>query len=199
MSATPGTQAGPGVFQLPRPAGVKSFLIWVGLSLIGFPLGGLLGHTVAGPVDSVMPALIGGALTGAGIGLAQWLMLRRSLGIGPEWIVATSAGLAIGLALGAMAVGYETTTSQLAIMGAISGATVGVAQGQLLRDRFSLWHVWMVTMPALWAVGWVVTDAAGIDVAQQFTVFGASGSVVFAILSALLLMAGKRTHGREAM
>jgi hypothetical protein len=198
MSATAGTHAGPGVIQLPRPTGVKTFLIWAGLSLIGIPLGGYLGHTVAGAVDSVMPALIGGALTGAAIGLAQWLMLRRSLGIGPEWIVATSVGLAVGLAIGAMAVGYETTTSQLAIMGAISGAAVGIAQGLLLRDKFSLWHVWMVAMPVLWALGWVVTDAAGIDVAKQFTVFGLSGSVVFAILSALLLMAGMRKQKSES-
>jgi hypothetical protein len=192
MSATAGTQARPGVIQLPRPAALKSFLIWVGLTLVGIPLAGFLGHTVVGAVDSVMPALIGGALTGAGIGLAQWLMLRRNLGIGTEWIVATSAGLAVGLAIGAMAVGYETTTSQLVIMGAISGATVGIAQGLLLRDKFSLWHVWIVAMPVLWALGWVVTDAAGIDVAKQFTVFGAAGAVVFGILSALLLMAGTR-------
>ena len=192
MSATAGTQAGAGVLQLPRPAGVREFFIWVGLSLLGIPVAGYLGHFVAGPVDSVMPALIGGALTGAGIGLAQWLMLRRVLDIAPEWIVATSVGLAVGLAIGAWAVGYETTMSQLAIMGAISGAMVGVAQGLLLRNKFSLWHVWMVAMPALFALGWVVTDAAGIDVAKQFTIFGASGSVVFGILSALLLVAGMR-------
>jgi hypothetical protein len=192
MSATADTRAGPGALRLPQPAGAKTFFIWVGLSLLSFPLGGFLGHTVAGPVDGVMPALIGGALTGASIGLAQWLMLRRHLGMGPEWIVATSAALAVGLAIGAMAVGYETTMSQLAIMGAISGAVVGIVQGLLLRNRFSLWHVWMVAIAALWALGWVVTDAAGIDVAKQFTVFGASGTVVFAILSALLLIAGMR-------
>jgi hypothetical protein len=149
-----------------------------------------------------MPALIGGAVTGAGIGFVQWLMLRRSglagfdvkgdLGVGPEWIVATSAALAVGLAIGAVAVGYETTTAQLAIMGAISGAAVGVTQGLLLRNKFSLWQVWMIAMPVLWAVGWVVSASIGVDVAAQFTVFGASGCLVFAILSGLLLMAGKR-------
>jgi hypothetical protein len=142
-------------------------------------------------VDSVMPALIGGALTGAGIGLAQWLMLRRNFGMGPEWIVATSAALAVGLTIGAMTVGYETTMSQLAIMGAISGAAVGIAQGLLLRDKFSLWHTWMVAMPVLWALGWA-TSVTIIDEAQQFTVFRASGTLVFGILSALLLIAGMR-------
>jgi hypothetical protein len=141
-----------------------------------------------------MPAVIGGALTGAGIGLAQWVLLQRDLHIGPLWIVATSAGLALGLTIGAMAVDYETSMSQLAIMGAISGATVGIAQGLLLRNKFSLWHVWMMAMPVLWALGWIVTEAAGINVGKQFTVFGASGSVAFGILSALLLIAGMRRN-----
>jgi hypothetical protein len=140
----------------------------------------------------VTPALIGGAVTGAGIGLAQWFLLRRMLGVGLEWIAVTSAALAVGLTLGAMAAGYQTTMPKLAIMGAISGAAVGIAQGLLLRHKFSLWPAWIVAMPVLWATGWVVTDASGIDVAKQFTVFGASGTVVFGILSALLLMTGMR-------
>jgi hypothetical protein len=192
MSAMSTTQARPAALPVPRPAGAKPFFIWVGLSLLGIPLAGYLGWGVAGHVDSVMPALIGGALTGAGIGFAQWLMLRRSLGVGLEWIAATSVGLAVGLTIGAVVVGYETTTSQLAIMGAISGAFVGVAQGLLLRERFSRWYVWTAAMPVLWTLGWLVTDAWGIDVAKQFTVFGASGAVVFGILSGLLLMAGIR-------
>jgi hypothetical protein len=191
MSATTVTRATPDVLAVPRSAGAKTFFIWAGLCLLGIPLAGYLGWGVAGHVDNVMPALIGGALTGAGIGFAQWLILRRSLGVGLEWIAATSAGLAVGLAIGAIAVGYETTTSQLAIMGAIQGAFVGIAQGMVLRNKFSLWHVWMVAMPVLFSIGWVVTDAV-IDSGKQFTVFGASGSVAFAILSGLLLMVGMR-------
>lgn len=191
MSATTRTDAGLDVRQRSRPSEARSFFIWIGLCLLGIPAAGYLGWGVAGHVDSVTPALIGGALTGAGIGFAQWLLLRRSLGVGPAWIVATSVGLAVGLAVGAMVVGYETTTSQLAIMGAIQGAFVGIAQGMVLRNKFSLWYVWMVAMPVLFSISWVVTDAV-IDSGQQFTVFGASGAVVFAILSGLLLMAGIR-------
>jgi hypothetical protein len=191
MSATVVTQARPGVVQAPRSAGAKTFFIWAGLSLLGIPLAGYLGWGVAGHVDGVIPALIGGALTGAGIGFAQWLVLRRSLGVGLEWIVATSVGLAVGLAIGAAVVGYETTTSQLVIMGAIQGAFVGIAQGMVLRSKFSLWHVWMVAMPVFFSIAWVVTDVV-IDSGQQFTVFGASGAVVFAFLSGLLLMVGMR-------
>lgn len=191
MSAGTRTAAGPEVRPLSRPSEARTFFIWMGLCVLGIPLAGYLGWGVAGHVDSVTPALIGGALTGAGIGFAQWLFLRRSLGVGPEWIVATSVGLAVGLAVGAMVVGYETTTSQLAIMGAIQGAFVGIAQGMVLRNKFSLWHAWMVAMPVVFSIAWVVTDGV-IDSGKQFTVFGASGAVVFAILSGLLLLAGIR-------
>ena len=139
-----------------------------GCAFWGIPLAGYLGWGVAGHVDNVTPALIGGALTGAGIGFAQWLSLRRSLGVGLEWIVATGVGLAVGLTVGAMVVGYETTASKLAIMGAIQGAFVGVAQGMVLRSKFSLWHVWMVAMPVFFSIAWVVTDGV-IDSGKQFT------------------------------
>ena len=192
MRATTDTQTDLIVAQSPRPGAVKFFLAWIGLGLLGFPLGGYLGHLVAGPVDGVMPALLGGALTGAGIGLAQWVMLRKHLGVGPGWIATTSVSLAAGLATGAAAVDYGTTTSKLAIMGAICGAFVGIAQGLMMRGRFSGWFAWIVAMPALWALGWVVTDAWGIDVEERFTVFGASGSIAFGALSAAMLLVGIR-------
>jgi hypothetical protein len=184
-------------FTMPRMSGAKIVLSWIGVALVAFPLAGYAGWGIGGHVDGVGPALIGGAITGAGIGLVQWLFLRRDLDIGPAWILATGVALAAGLGVGAAVVGYETTPSQLAIMGAISGAAVGIAQGILLRNRFSLWHVWMVAMPVMYAIGWLVTESIGIDVANQFTVFGASGSIVFGLLSGLLMMAGKRTHDRK--
>jgi hypothetical protein len=178
---------------MPRMSGTKLVFSWIGLALAAFPLAGYAGWGVSGHIDAVGPALIGGAITGAGIGLVQWLFLRKDLGMSPvPWIAATSVALAAGLAIGSAVVGYEVTAGQLAIMGAISGAPVGIAQGFLLRTRFSLWHLWMFAMPAMYAIGWVVTESAGIDVANQFTVFGASGSVVFGLLSGLLMMAGKR-------
>jgi hypothetical protein len=186
-------------FTMPRMSGAKIVFSWIGLALVAFPLAGYAGWGISGHVDGVGPALIGGAITGAGIGLVQWLFLRRDLNLGLAWILATGVALAAGLSIGAAVVGYETTPSQLAIMGAISGAAVGIAQGILLRNRFSLWHVWMVAMPVMYAIGWLVTESFGIDVANQFTVFGASGSVVFGLLSGLLMMAGKRIDYRAAV
>jgi hypothetical protein len=191
MRATTVTPATPAVLPTSEPAGVKTFFAWAGICLLGIPAAGYLGWGVAGHVDSLMPALIGGALTGAGIGFAQWVLLRRTPGVGLGWIVATSVGSAVGLAIGAAVVGYETTTSQLAIMGAIQGAFIGIAQGLVLRNTFVLWQAWMIAMPLFFSIGWVVTDVV-IDSGQQFTVFGASGAVVFAVLSGVLLITGIR-------
>ena len=63
---------------------VKIVLSWVGVTLIAFPLAGYLGWGIGGHVDSVGPALVGGAITGAGIGLVQWAFLRRDLGMSPS-------------------------------------------------------------------------------------------------------------------
>ena len=182
-----------------RMSAIKIVLIWMGVTLLAFPLGGYLGWGIGGHVDAIGSSLIVGAITGTGIGFAQWLFLKRDLGIGPIWILATSLALAAGLGIGAAVVDYETSVSALMIMGAISGAAIGVAQGLLLRDRFSLWFAWMVAMPPLFALGWFVTNSAGIDVDNQFPVFGASGCIVFGLLSGTLLALGKRAENRPAV
>lgn len=192
MSAT----AAVGNSTMPRINGAKLVFSWIGLALVAFPLAGYAGWGVGGHVDGVAPALIGGAITGVGIGLVQWLFLRRDMDMGPIWMLATGVALAAGLGIGAAVAGYETSAGQLAVMGAISGAPVGIAQGFLLRDKFSLWQVWMLAMPVLFAIGWVVSESIGVDVSNQFTVFGASGALVFGLLTGLLMMAGKRTAER---
>lgn len=191
MSAT--AVAVPEPVTMPRMSGAKLVFSWIGLALLAFPLAGLAGWGVGGHVDGVGPALIGGAITGAGIGFVQWMFLRGDLNMSPAWIWATGAALMVGLGVGSAVVDYETGTGQLALMGAISGVPIGIAQGTLLRSKFSLWHVWMVSMPALFALGWFVTASSGIRVDNQFTVFGAFGAVAFGLLTGLVMMAGKRT------
>ena len=182
-----------------RMSSTRLGLIWIGVSLLAFPLAGYLGWGIGGHVDGLGPALVGGAITGAGVGLAQWLFLRRILAIGPNWIAGTAVALAIGLTIGAAVVGYETSAGALAVMGLISGATVGIVQGLLLRERFSLWHVWMIAMAPLFAIAWLTSNAIGVDVSNQFTVFGASGCIVFGALSGLILAVGDRRHPTDAV
>jgi hypothetical protein len=165
---------------------------WVGITLLGFPLGGLLAHAIAGPVDSMESALLGGAIAGFIIGTAQWFVLRRELDIDAIWIVMTVLGLACGLAVGGIAVGFGTSAGELAGMGAVTGTGVGIAQGLVMRGYLDTWGAWMAAGPALWTTGWLVTWAARIQVDEQFTNFGAAGALVFGILSGALLSRGIR-------
>src|SRR3954453_23945762 len=45
-----------------------------------FPLGALIGRALGGPVDALEAALIGGALTGAGLAAVQWWAADGALG-----------------------------------------------------------------------------------------------------------------------
>jgi hypothetical protein len=169
----------------PRRFNTKAWLLWTA-GFLAFPIAGALATAVTGRINDFGSALIGGLVAGAVIGAGQWLVARRLLD--PRtWIPATAVAMGIGLAVGAWVVGYGTSLGELALMGAITGIPLGVAQAYLLRDRLANAWVWAVAVPLLWALGWTVTTAGGIDVDQQFAVFGAYGAITFMALSGILL------------
>jgi hypothetical protein len=154
-----------------------------------FPVAGLIGWKVGGRVDAVDAALVGGALTAVGLGAVQWWAAKGALGRPAAWIGASAVGYAVGLAVGAALVGYETDLGALALMGLVSGAALGAAQGLVLarQGRRALALPWAVAMPVLFALGWSAASVTGIGVDDQFTVFGAGGALLFTLLSGLLL------------
>jgi hypothetical protein len=166
---------------------VRRLWVWPVAVLVGFPIGGYLADLVVDGVDSVGAALVGGLIAGAVIGAAEWFALRRW--VSWLWIPATSVGLAVGLTAGAAVVDYGIGRGDLVLMGAVSGVGVGVLQALVLaqhRISGALW--WAVANPPAWALGWLVSSyviSANID--ERFTNFGASGALVFALLTWLLL------------
>jgi hypothetical protein len=150
----------------------------------GFPVGGFVAELVAGPVDGLVAALVAGALTGVVLGAVQ------SWGIGTngpparQWIVATTVGLAVGLALGSAAVGYGTSLGELVVQGAICGLAIGTAQALVLRGRVA--YLWAAALSGLWALGWAISTSIGVDVETQYAVFGASGALVVTAATAAL-------------
>jgi hypothetical protein len=163
----------------------KAWLLWTA-GFVAFIIGGALATAVTGRINDVSSALLGGLVAGAVIGTGQWLVARRLLD--PRtWIPATAVAMSIGLAIGAWVVGYGTSLSELALMGFITGIPLGAAQAYALRDRLANAWVWAAAMPLLWALGWTVTTAGGIDVDRQFAVFGAYGAITFMALSGVLL------------
>lgn len=161
---------------------------WIGVAF-AFPVAGYIGWKVGGRVNAVDAAVVGGALTGAGLGAAQWWAGDGAFGRAAPWIGASAVGYAVGLAAGAALVGYDTDLGSLAIMGFVSGAALGAAQGLVLarEGRHRLALPWGLAMPVLFALGWCASTGIGVDVADQFTVFGAAGAVLFTLLSGFLL------------
>ena len=157
------------------------------VTFIGFPLGGLVAELVAGPVDSSRAALVGGLITGLFVGLAQWWGIGRGGPAVRQWIAATAIALMVGLGVGATAVGFSTSLQALVIQGAICGLAVGAAQAFVLRARLGRPALaWPPALAAIWAIGWAVTTLFGVQVDQQFTVFGSSGALVVTALTAVL-------------
>jgi hypothetical protein len=169
----------------PRRFNTKAWLLWTA-GFIAFPIAGVLAEALTGRINDVGSALIGGMVAGAVIGTGQWLVARRLLD--PRtWVPATALAMGIGLAVGAWVVGYGTSLRELALMGFITGIPLGAAQAYLLRDRLANAWIWAAAVPLLWALGWAVTTVGGIDVDQQFAVFGAYGAITFMALSGVLL------------
>ena len=119
-----------------EPSERRSFPGWRWMAVWpAFPVAGYIGWKVGGRVDAVDAALVGGALTGAGLGAVQWWAAKGALGRAAAWIGASAVGYAVGLAAGAALVGYETDLGALALMGLVSGAALGAAQGLVLPGR----------------------------------------------------------------
>jgi hypothetical protein len=160
---------------------------WPLAALLGFPIGGLIANLIVGAVDSVGPAIAGGLIAGAVVGTAQWLALRQF--IPWLWIAATSLGLAAGLAVGAALVDYGIDRGDLMLMGAITGLGVGVLQAVVLaRQGFAGAAWWAALSPPTWALAWLISSyviSANID--ERFTNFGASGVLLYALVTGLLL------------
>ena len=175
QTATPGTLSRPRVWAWPLAA------------LLGFPIGGYAANLTGGAVDSVGAALAGGLIAGAVVGAAQWLALKQF--VPWLWIAATSLGMGVGVAIGAAVVDYGTDRTELMLMGAVTGVIVGALQALVLaRKGFSGAAWWVAANPPVWALAWLVSSyviSANID--KRFTNFGASGVLLYALVTGLLL------------
>ena len=103
-----------------------------------------------------------------------------------------------GVSAGAALVDYRTDLGSLVVQGAVGGALVGVAQAVVVVPRLGLLAVvWPLYLSGTFAIGWAVTASAGIDVDQQFTIFGSSGALVATLLTVALPLALGSRHDNK--
>jgi len=183
--------------RIPTSSTARTVTRW-GVTFAGFPLGGLLTDLAVGPIDGPGRAVLGGLLTGTVLGTIQTWGLGRGRPNPSGWIVASAVGLALGLLIGGHVVGYGTDRADLLAMGALCGASVGAFQALLLaRSLGALVLAWPCVLAATWAIGWAVTVAAGVQVDQQFSVFGSSGALVVTALTLILPVLLRRSAHRQ--
>jgi hypothetical protein len=163
--------------------------LWPVAILVSLPIGGYIADLAVNGVDSVGAALAAGLIVVAVIGAAEWFALRQR--VSWLWIPATTVGTAVGLVAGAALVDYGIDRVDLALMGAVNGLAVGVMQALVLaRDRIPGAFWWAVANPPAWALGWFVSSyVISRNIGERFPIFGASGAIVFGLLTWLLLAA----------
>ena len=156
-------------------------------TFIGFPAAGVTARVVAGDIDHLGAAALGGLAGGAVLGAVQAIVGGLAPGTRVRWTAATAGGLALGLTVGASAVDYRTDSAALLVMGAICGAAVGIAQALSVprggRDRLA----WMLVTPVVWAVGWLITSQVIVDADRHHAIFGSSGAIMASALTGLLV------------
>jgi len=166
--------------------GQRFWLFWV-LAFAAFPIGGLFASLWVGPITNPIKASLAGILAGAVIGFIQWLVLRSAFQLPIWWVVATSIGLSVGLAVSTAALGTETLGNALLFRAAITGFCIGLAQWLVLRQILPQSFIWIIVMTLSWAIGWFVTRSAGIDLSPKWTVFGTTGALAFQFVTGLTI------------
>ena len=160
----------------------RFWVFWT-LAFLAFPIGGLLANVIVGPVTTAIPAAFAGAIAGAVLGMVQWVVLKAHLPLTIWWVIATSAGMALGLAISVALLGSEVTGNVILWRAAITGVVIGVAQWFLLWQTLSSAWIWIVATTVGWVVGWFITRSAGIDLNRMWPVFGASGAFAYQLLT----------------
>jgi len=164
---------------------LRNLLMWV-LSFLVIPIAGYIGTLLVGRVDNVVAALIGGAIVGLMVGAVQALVSRGRLPL-LRWSIASTIGTSVGVAVGTVAIGFQTSLAALALGGLITGIIVGIAQTLALSATTRFRWIWLPVTATLWPLAWTVTTLAGIKVEQQFILFGATGAFVYTVLAGLVL------------
>jgi hypothetical protein len=141
---------------------------------------------------------MGGAIIGAFVGTAQWLVLRRQRSRPGLWLLASIVGFALGFATGTALF----TVAAMVIASLVNFAVVGIAQWLVL------WR-WQVNRPGWWvlatAVGFAVPFAVAFDVIENdslaFAFIGAVGAAITGALLSWLLRephSGQPSHSQNA-
>jgi hypothetical protein len=175
--------------------GWRTWLGWVVASSVGLAIGLIVFLPVAvvlGDELDVVPRAFAsgaaGAVLGAAVGGAQWLVLRRRMLQPGSWVWASIAGGAVGGAAGRLAsdvVAPSTDFTMALVLGlAVLGACLGFAQWLVWRGQ-SLSTGWWVVASAAGLAGGILPGRLGSDVLDD-AIGDVMGGTVVRVLATVI-------------
>lgn len=167
---------------------------------ISFTIGFAMGNSKAWAFGFAISSVITGAL----IGLAQWLVLGKGIAQGYRWVVASSLGWTIGNLMTAMVGNKVFGMVNLAIFGtvniglvwaisgvisgfvsgAMGGIVMGLAQWLVLKEKIAKANGWVLSSSLSWAVGNLaiatidVTATGTIGLVLSWVIYGVAYGLV---------------------
>ena len=109
---------------------------WVLVTSAGFGVGKWMGEGLVQGTPAVVGHGLSGAIIGAWLGVAQWLILRRHVVHAEWWVLATIPAWALGWSLISLAedsAGFSTSMLVGGIGSALAGVVTGIILIRLLR------------------------------------------------------------------
>jgi hypothetical protein len=126
---------------------------------------------ISNPVERL---LIIGMSIGCFVGITEWSILRRRWLYSGWWIIASTVGWALGLAIG---VYVEVIITEQIFEGALGGTIIGLVQWAILRQNIVKAHWWILAraVSGIIALGWIAVNLSVFDILHyplQFVLVG---------------------------
>jgi hypothetical protein len=170
----------------------------LGAWVVATAVGWVVGFAICEAFSAFLKSLNSdGLVIGAGIGIAQWLVLRRQAGGAGWWILASIVGFGIGKVLG------DPVAANLGgfVGSALGGATIGLAAGALLWIALLRLGadpgMWLVASTVGWGVGWLligsIDESNGAPGPSAYLV-GAAGAAIAGVITGVSMVRLLRTR-----
>jgi len=176
------------------------WLQWVLASIVGWALGAIVSLLVSAiaPVVGAIP-VVGGSIIGAGVGIMQWLVLRRRFHQAGWWVLASTMGSVVGWAVSQNLIEpvtmflskYEEALGgrsvvTLSAFGVMVGGMVGTMQWLVLRLWVYRAGWWILANTVGWTTGFVAGPVVVVALWTSGVLATIMGEVIFgAVLGAI--------------
>jgi hypothetical protein len=160
--------------------------------MVGLPIVGLIFVLLTGTLDfpNAVAALFV-AITGILLGAFQWLVLRSQIERSHWWILSTSIGLAVGVAVIIGAIHWVSDrqlpeTGKSLLVGTIFGIMLGIAQWLVLRQHLRHSILWILgsmvgcALGLMWGLDALARSTATVD--SEFGVAAIFAGLLFRLM-----------------